>query len=166
MSENIFKKIKRLKEYYMREKGDEPPKNSPLLLENDAPIIDLQLGAKLIDGNIKGARAILQELTTTLPGDLEKIQAAFSIENYRQLRNLAHYLKGGASYCGTPRLKMAASYLDQIIKARGSKEEVHAAYNRLCDEIKAVLLEYEKVKKSSSDESQKPSSNILGNNDY
>ena len=54
--------------------------------------------------------------------------------------------KGGASYCGTPRLKNAAQELDKAIKVELDPEKIQHAYEQLCNEINAVLSEYQKIK--------------------
>lgn len=105
-------------------------------------VIDLNLGAEILGSNVEAAKKMVSQLVDMLPGDLKKIQAAFSKKDYAALKDLAHYVKGGASFCGTPRLKEAASHLDQMIKTHGNDQDVEAAYHQLCREITAVIDEY------------------------
>jgi len=105
------------------------------------PVIDLNLGAEILGGSLASAEQMISELVNMLPGDLKKIKDAFSKKDYSTLRDLAHYVKGGASFCGTPRLKEAAGQLDQVIRVESDDEEIEAAYKQLCQEITAVMDE-------------------------
>lgn len=112
------------------------------ILNKLIPVIDLDLGAKILGGTAEAAEKMIAELVKILPGDLEKIQAAFSARDYSALKNLAHYVHGGASFCGTPRLKAAASQLDKIIKPESTYQEIEQAYLALCKEITVIITEY------------------------
>ena len=109
-------------------------------------VIDLELGAKILNSDLAAAEKMISELVKALPDDLKKIETAFSKKDYHSLRDLAHYLKGGASYCGTPRLKQAANELDDTIKVTKDKAKIFIAYQKLCDEITAIIEEYPKIK--------------------
>jgi HPt (histidine-containing phosphotransfer) domain-containing protein len=128
------------------------PINHQLLVDNvvspstvqDLSIIDLKLGAEIIDSDVEAAQDMVAQLCAMLPGDLEKIQAAFSEKNYPLLKELAHYVKGGVSFCGTPRLQAAVTELEKVIRPKTDPLIIEAAYAKLCLEIAAVIQEYER----------------------
>ena len=110
--------------------------------KNELPIIDLKLGAEIFNGDVEAAKRMIDALVKLLPEDLQKLKTAFCKRDNTQLKDLAHYIKGGASYCGTPRLKSAASELENIIDAKNSSDKIQLAYENLCQEIELILAEY------------------------
>lgn len=112
-------------------------------------IIDFQLGADLLGANLEAAREMVDKLVEILPGDLERLKAAFAKSNWTELKNVAHYVRGGASYCGTPRLKLAALRLDDAIGKEVVPEVIQTAYDTLCSEIELLLTEHAKLEKGS-----------------
>jgi HPt (histidine-containing phosphotransfer) domain-containing protein len=113
--------------------------------QGNRPVIDLELGAKILNASPETAKQMIGQLVNLLPDDLKKLQAAYSENNYGALQYLAHYIKGGASYCGTPRLKSAASQLEEFIHRGLSGKEINTVYDNLCKEISAVIHEYQKI---------------------
>ncbi len=111
--------------------------------QDELPVIDLELGAKLLGANQDTAKEMIAQLAAMLPEDLTKIQNAFVKRDYETLKNLAHYVKGGASYCGTPRLKYAAAQMEELIHNRScSNKVIETAYHHLCAEINNVITQY------------------------
>lgn len=116
-------------------------------VEDQLPVIDLNLGAQILGSDVQAARNMVEELVKMLPGDLEEVKAAFKTNDRKKLKELAHYIKGGVSYCGTPRLKIAATELDQYIRESIDDAVIEVAYKNLCDEIEALLTEFQKLPK-------------------
>ena len=114
---------------------------------NDLPVIDLTLGASIVEGDKEKAKNMIAKLVAMLPNDLEKIKMAFLGNNLEQVKELAHYIKGGASFCGTPRLKAAANALEKVIEKNKSKTEIAKIYHNLCIEMQSVCDEYAKIPK-------------------
>ena len=110
--------------------------------KNELPIIDLKLGAEILNSDIEAARKMINALVKQLPEDLQKLKTAFCERDNAQLKDLAHYINGGASYCGTPRLKSAAAELEKIMGVNNSSEKIQLAYENLCHEIELILAEY------------------------
>jgi two-component system aerobic respiration control sensor histidine kinase ArcB len=111
------------------------------------PVIDLELGAKILGTNLESAKAMIKSLVEMLPGDLQDLKTAFREKDNQKLKNKAHYIKGGASYCGTPRLKLAATELDNSIKEGADPVVIKKSYQDLCQEIELLIKEYEKLSK-------------------
>lgn len=109
------------------------------------PAIDLELGAALIGGDIKKAKAMLKQLIKILPEDLKKIQTAHLEQNFAELKDLAHYINGGASYCGTPRLKFLSERLYKCIGDNGDRQTIDHAFHELCAEIQNLFDEYKNL---------------------
>lgn len=111
----------------------------------ELPVIDLKLGAELLGANQKIAKEMIEQLAAMLPGDLKKIQSAFLDNDQEALKYMAHYVKGGACFCGTPRLKLAAGRLEDLLHRKTfSHEDIEKAYSQLCLEIDNVISEYYK----------------------
>lgn len=110
-------------------------------------VIDLELGVKILGTNLESAKAMIKSLVRILPGDLQDLKAAFNEKNNQKLKTKAHYIKGGASYCGTPRLKLAATELDNSIKEGAEPVVIQKSYQNLCQEIELLIKEYEKLSK-------------------
>lgn len=123
-------------------------KKSKKLIERKSPdkiIIDLELGAKIFGGSEEKAKEMVKKLVNMLPEDLKKLQEAFLKKDYSKLKYLAHYIKGGTTFCGTPLLTEAATDLDNILKSQKTTQDIQSAYHHLCQEITSVLSEYNKM---------------------
>lgn len=105
----------------------------------ELPIIDLALGASILGGDIPAAKRMLEQLVKLLPADLHKLKTLASLQNHKELQDLAHYIKGGASYCGTPRLQKAAADLEEAIINRNNSTVIKINYEKLCAAIEALL---------------------------
>lgn len=114
------------------------------LTAKDEPeqVIDLELGANILNSTCETAGKMIGELVNFLPDDLKNLQAAFSKKDDTALKELAYYIKHRASFCGTPRLKNAAYRLGKIIKTDAQKSDITTAYQHLCEEITKVIQEY------------------------
>ena len=110
--------------------------------ETELPVIDLNLGAQILGRDIQAASKMIDQLVKMLPGDMEKLKIEFTEKNNEKLKETAHYIKGGVSYCGTPRLKIAATKLDSIIKTNPEPAAIQIAYENLCNEVELLLAEY------------------------
>lgn len=109
----------------------------------ELPVIDLVLGAKLLGGDdLEQAKFMITELVKVLPDDLEKISVAFKARDFKQLQDLVHYVKGGVSFCGTPRLKQAISVFENSINTSADFEVINTAYKNFCKEVDALLAAY------------------------
>lgn len=118
----------------------EPQKKIIKIKETELPVIDLQLGAEILGSDTEAAKNMITQLVKMLPGDLQNLKAAAG--NNKKLQDLAHYIKGGASYCGTPRLQKAAGDLDRAIKNNADATVITKAYEKLCSEIEILLAKH------------------------
>ena len=60
--------------------------------QSELRVIDLELGAKIINNTIDAAKQMIDELVEILPNDLKEIEIAFAKKNFVTLKNLAHYI--------------------------------------------------------------------------
>ncbi len=109
------------------------------------PVIDLALGAKLIDRDEEAAKSMIHDLVESLPDVVEDLKKAYKKKDIKQLGNVAHYVHGGTCYCGTPRLKEAAFHLERMARGRHSFQELESAYHLLCKEIDALIEKSKKI---------------------
>jgi len=84
------------------------------------PIIDMELGAKLIGSNKEAAEEVLTLLIKILPGEIANINQFAADKNHDKLLASVHKLHGGVSYCGTPRLKKLLASLELTLKQNPS----------------------------------------------
>ena len=106
--------------------------------EPTVPVIDLELGAKLVGGKREVAEEMIAMLIECLPEHQAEIDAAYTSQEIVQLAQAIHKLHGAASYCGTPRLKEAAKELE--LAARSNEiNKIKKLYQQLNQEIAAVL---------------------------
>src|ERR1043166_1773011 len=107
--------------------------------KSSCQIIDLELGAELVGGNIEMAKEMLYHLVVELPEYERELTNAWNKQDRLMLRNVAHKLYGGTCYCGTPRLKEAAKALELHVLGEESEKVLSQSYKSLQQEIKAVI---------------------------
>jgi len=100
-------------------------------------IVDIEYAKTLLGGNETVVQEMLMMLVDSLPEEISALEAAHQQKDWQQLKNLAHKLKGGSSYCGTLRLKSACTELDSYIKS-GLTEKIPELYQCVLAEINAV----------------------------
>lgn len=109
------------------------------------PVIDLALGARLIDKDEEVAKSMIHDLVGSLPDVVEELKKAYKKKNIKQLGDVAHYVHGPTCYCGTPRLKEASFQLERLARGRLPFHELESAYHNLCKEIEAVIEKSKKM---------------------
>lgn len=110
-------------------------------MTEELPVIDLDLGAKLLSSDKQVAKDMILKLIAMLPESVQDLNAAFAAEDIKKIGAVAHYVHGGSCYCGTPRLKAAALALEKSAKTAQSLQDLQAAYQNLCEEIQRVIAE-------------------------
>jgi two-component system, OmpR family, aerobic respiration control sensor histidine kinase ArcB len=93
------------------------------------PLLDEKIGVEII-----GSKEILIDMLKlmieqTIPEDMNAMLEVYSKNNWEQVQQLAHKIKGGAMYLGTVRLKMAFQYLEQYAKS-GQNELLENLYQQ------------------------------------
>ena len=124
---------------------DHTQKTGKKAAENNK-VIDLDLGAKLINGDVKKAKETLKVLINMLPDYEKQLKASFKDNNFDELKNISHKLKGATTYCGTPRLKLSAKILEEKIRLMDDlkKVEIEPLYKNLLTEINNLNKAYKK----------------------
>ena len=97
------------------------------------PIIDVELGKKLLGDKEDIIDDILELLIDSLPNELATIQRSYAKEEYERMLSVVHRLHGAVCYSPTPRLKLVLSHLETRLK------------HNIIDELPVLLdmLEYE-----------------------
>jgi two-component system, OmpR family, aerobic respiration control sensor histidine kinase ArcB len=101
--------------------SDLPQTAEDLFAINQFPLLHAKIGIE-----ITGKKEILIDMLKlmieqALPQDRNAMIEAFSKNDWKQIQQLAHKIKGGAMYVGTVRLKMAFHYLEQYCKSGQNK---------------------------------------------
>lgn len=100
-------------------------------------IVDFDYAKTLLGDNAHLLTDILSTLVDSLPSEVSKLEAAYQQEDWQSISAIAHKLKGGASYCGTRRLKSACTKIENYIKS-GAKSLSDELYQKLLAEIEAL----------------------------
>jgi len=83
--------------------------------ENKLADFDLNDAISLAGGNKELAQELFGMLINELPGYQEKINTALTDQNIKDLKHYTHKINGATSYCGVPKLRYAATTLEQKI---------------------------------------------------
>jgi len=105
-------------------------------------IIDLEKGAEMFNGNTELAKKMIGTLIADLETEMDKLDQYYKAKNWDLLEAGVHKLRGGISYCGTPRLKEACARLEDHLHA-GYHELAPLLYKQLLKEIGAVKANYD-----------------------
>jgi CheY-like chemotaxis protein len=76
------------------------------------PVIDPGLGIARAAGRADRWLKFLEMLSKDLPASLERMEAALAEGRVDEVAAVAHKLRGGSSYCGTPVFQRAADHLE------------------------------------------------------
>ena len=107
---------------------------------NMKPVIDWELGIKLVNNKKDLAEEMLFLLTKSLPSELFEIKKAYANKDYPELLKNTHKLHGAVCYCGVPRLKDAIFILETSLKQK-KYSEIETLFNQFEAEAHAVLKE-------------------------
>jgi len=101
------------------------------------PIIDLELGTSLMNNNATVAKEMLDYLVSELPTTKALLTSLFKNNNWPELKNQVHKLRGALCYCGVPRLKFVADNLE--VALQNNEAKIHGVYASLMREIDNLL---------------------------
>ena len=111
---------------------------------NDAQVIDTELGLSLANNKADLAENLLKMLVDELPATKKSLLAIYKQQDYEALHKEVHKLHGGCCYCGVPRLKTAAASLETALKNGNTEsEKIAPLFEALTFEIDQVLACYE-----------------------
>jgi two-component system, OmpR family, aerobic respiration control sensor histidine kinase ArcB len=96
---------------------------------SEFPFLDEKIGIEVIGNRETLIDMLKLMIEQTLPEDMNAMLEVYSKNNWEQVQQLAHKIKGGAMYVGTVRLKMAFQYLEQYVKS-GQSELVENLYQQ------------------------------------
>lgn len=100
-------------------------------------IVDFEYAKEMIGGNEAVMLEILTMLLESLPDELEQLQRAYQEEDWKKIREVAHRLRGAASYCGTLRLRSVCAALEEYIES-GLTARLVELYQCMLSEIDAL----------------------------
>jgi CheY-like chemotaxis protein len=132
----IFKKLSETPDH--RHRVDAFEQSKPL----EKPVIDLILGAELVDSDIRKAQSMLDIFIYFLTGAQAAIKKAYDAKNVPHLIDEVHKLYGAACYCGVPRLIEALYKLETALKSK-KYQNIAPLYQALMQEIQRLIDEYE-----------------------
>jgi len=118
-----------------------PQQEENKILNLEGPVIDLALGAKIMDGDVDSAKKMITLLLENTEDDIKSLVTAHQNQDWITIRELAHKLRGGAAYCGTPRLYQALSNLNDYLKM-GQRELAESLYRQALTEMEKVKTEF------------------------
>lgn len=133
--EDIFSMFiaKQTKEEKMT-KQDSTEKETSELPTIMGDVIDLELGAKLVGGDLNFAKEAIQMLVDSFNEELTMLDRACKNSDIETAQAILHKLRGGISYCGVPRLKEACVQFDNYLKT-GKIDRIPQYYECLYTEF-------------------------------
>ncbi len=114
--------------------------------ENQSPIafdampetvIDLSSVPHFSENDQESLKEMLQLLIDSIPVEREHLAAYYHLQDWREIRNIVHKLKGGSCYCGTGRLTVACENLEKYLRSNET-ELRDALYQQVLQEMAAV----------------------------
>jgi len=107
-------------------------------------IINLDIGAKILGGDITEAKNVLTMfINDQLLDDEIGIIQAYANKNYKQLAKFVHDLYGAVCFCSAPALKIAAEALDRALCL--THKDIDFLYKNLVNEINRLKAEFKKI---------------------
>ena len=113
--------------------------------EAKPPLLDFNQALSLTGGNEELVKEMQQMLLEELISETKKIKKYFEDNDIKKVRFIAHKIQGGASYCGTVRLKDGTNKVERLcytIEKEDSKElrkELSEAFLQLLDTIEKTI---------------------------
>lgn len=112
------------------------------LIEISGEVIDDS--AKLYRGDVSLLKKMVKSFIDSFPKEVEALKKYYKNNDWGKIQDLVHKMKGGAVYCGTPRLKIACGNLQQYLNS-GQKELRENLYQQVFKEIEAVKGAYQNI---------------------
>lgn len=103
------------------------------------PIIDLEDGVRLTDGNEDLAREFLQLFAHSIREDSEKLRTILSSKDLDKLYDEAHRIYGTVLYVGTPRLRNDIKVFQDLVHEKKPQDELESTYLKLRQSIEEYL---------------------------
>lgn len=107
-------------------------------MSSTGTVVDANLALERAGGNADLARELYQMLQNELPVFEVKIRTLYQTGDIPALTEAVHKLNGSATYCGVPRLKIAAETLEICLK-RGESEQYQQELDGVLQAIRQVL---------------------------
>lgn len=111
----------------------------------ELPLLDLDQALSLTGGNEELVKEMQQMLLEELISETKKMRKYFDDNDIEKVRFIAHKIQGGASYCGTIRLKEGTNKVERLcytIEKEDSKEhrkELSEEFLQLLDTIEKTI---------------------------
>lgn len=124
---------------------DDPNKISSQQVISHVPdetkVIDLDLGASILGGDIDEAHKMLGMLIESFPENQRELESAYQKKDFQRLEKIAHRVHGGVSYTGAARLQKALRLLVDTIR-ENRLDDVDVLYKDVCHEVKQLVEAY------------------------
>jgi PAS domain S-box-containing protein len=134
---SFIPKYTALQQIHSEKKSMHKDKTEALPLEGK--VIDLVQGAHLMGGDEQLAKEAILMLVESFPADLKKLEKAYLGLDWVGVEMIVHKIRGGTSYCGTPRLKEACVQLDDYLQTgKKEKKQIERMYQILLQEVEAI----------------------------
>lgn len=107
-------------------------------------VIDLELGAKLIDHDVNAAKEILTMLIKQVPEHQMAMETAYRERDFESLKHIVHKFHSALCYSAAPRLKVAIANLETHLKLN-HKNKIDLSYQNVDRELRVLLKAYEQL---------------------
>ena len=127
-----------------------PDDEDQLFKLDHLPVLDIETGIETT-----GSHEMLQQMVElmvdhTLEDDLRLLTQAYQNDDWGQLQNIAHKIKGGVVYVGALKLQLACQYLERYYKA-GQKKHLKKLYEQIIQVSKETISEFNNYLKLHKD---------------
>lgn len=119
-------------------------KKSDLKNANEVKVIDLELGAKLMDNNLEVAKELLSLLISHIPEHQVAMESVYDERDFESLEKAVHKLHSALCYSATPRLKAAIANFEMHLHLNHN-DEIDSSYQAVQREIQALLSAFKEL---------------------
>ena len=120
-------------------KATKKDNSNKVITESQSKIIDWDLVIKSFGK--EQAQKLLESFVKELATSQQEIAKAVKADNFETIAFIAHRIKGGSAYCGTEKLKSAATDLEVAAKNK-RKKEISVLFDKLKVAINEVTENY------------------------
>ncbi len=115
---------------------------------NNYQFINLDYLNALLEEDNETKVTMLSILIDELPSEIKRINDAFSVSNYKEIKNASHKLKSTLAFVGNQKMATANKTIEQIAKEEQGFEKLPDLIKIMNDMQPAIL---EEVKKAVQD---------------
>jgi two-component system sensor histidine kinase BarA len=116
----------------------QPEEDIGKINKDELQVIDTKKLLDITGGDQKLAKEMLNQLCSELPQQLEEIQQYIQQQDWENLKEIAHKMRGSTSSCGVPALDFSVHQLEQITATKQA-DLLLEEFNTVEHQVKRLL---------------------------